>query len=189
MGRVSACLWAMISRANSVPVVLLAAAVTLAACDTPMRWERADTDEATLDADTVECMAIARAQHRRITERPFLVPYYIEARDKKGRRRSIPVVPFQQSGPPVWYPYAPWLANDQVVLKHELYERCLEAKGYQLVPDESGDDKNGDAGGASNLDLSSDPVGATSASQLAAEPTGAPSASGAQEPVAEEPAR
>ena len=105
-----------------------------------MRWERADTDEATLDADTVECMAIARAQHRRITERPFLVPYYVEARDKKGRRRSIPVVPWRQSGPPVWYPYAPWLANDQVVLKHELYQRCLEAKGYQLVPDESGDE-------------------------------------------------
>ena len=182
-------LWAMISRENSVPVVLLAATLTLAACGTPMRWERADTDEATLDADTVECMAIARAQHRRITERPFLVPYYAEARDKKGRRRSIPVVPFKQSGPPVWYPYAPWLANDQIVLKHDLHQRCLEDKGYQLVPDESGDDKNGDPGGAGSLGLALDPVGATSASQLAAEPTGAPSGSGAQEPVAEEPAR
>lgn len=182
-------LWVMISRAYSVPVVLLAAVVTLAACGTPMRWERAQTDEATLDADTVECMAIARAQHRRITERPFLVPYYVEARDKKGRQRSIPVVPFQQSGPPVWYPYAPWLANDQVVLKHELYQRCLEAKGYQLVPDESGDGTDADTGGAGNPDVSSDPVGATSASQLAAEPFGAPSTSGAQESMAEEPAR
>jgi hypothetical protein len=125
----------------------------LAGC-TPMRWERPDTDPATAEADSVECRSIARAQHRRLTEQPFLVPYFVHARDNKGRPRSIPVVPWQQFGPPVWYPYAPWLANDQVMLKHELYERCLEGKGYQLVPDGSADDKpaepapSGDGGDA-----------------------------------------
>lgn len=166
--------------------VLLAAVVTLAACGTPMRWERPDTDEATLDADTVECMAIARAQHRRITERPFLVPYYVNVRDKKG---SIPVVPFQQSGPPVWYPYAPWLANDQIVLKHELNQRCLEAKGYQLVPDESGDANDAGTAVPKALGISSDADAADFPSQLDAEQPDALSPSEAQGPVAEAPAR
>lgn len=112
----------------------------LAGCGPPMRWERPDTDAATAEADSTECRAIARAQHRRLTERPFLIPYFVQVRDNKGRRRSIPVVPWQQFGPPVWYPNAPWLANDQMMLKHDLYERCLESKGYQLVPDESADD-------------------------------------------------
>ena len=180
----------MIARAGHALIVFAAVAISLAACSTPMRWERADTDEATLDADTVECMAIARGQHRRITERPFLVPYFVQARDRKGRRRSVPVLPWRRSGPPVWYPYAPWLANDQVVLKHELYERCLEAKGYELVPDESGDDKNAGSSDAGSPGLASDPAGATtSSSELAAEPPGAPSESGAQAPVSERPAR
>jgi hypothetical protein len=110
----------------------------LAGC-TPMRWERPDTDPATAEADSVECRSIARVQHRRLTEQPFLIPYFVHVRDNKGRPRSIPVVPWQQFGPPVWYPYAPWLANDQIMLKHELYERCLEGKGYRLVPDERAD--------------------------------------------------
>ena len=117
-------------------IIFVTVLALLAGC-TPMRWERPDTDAATAEADSVECRAIARAQHRRLTEQPFLVPYFIHVRDNKGRPRSIPVVPWQQFGPPVWYPYAPWLANDQIMLKHELYERCLEGKGYQLVPDES----------------------------------------------------
>jgi hypothetical protein len=179
----------MMARAGHALIVFSAVAITLAACGTPMRWERPDTDEATLDADTVECMAIARAQHRRITERPFLVPYYVNVRDKKGRRRSIPVVPFQQSGPPVWYPYAPWLANDYVVLKHELNQRCLEAKGYQLVPDESDTAKDADHGSVEALGVSSDPEGATASNQLDVEQPDAPSASQAQPPVAGEPAR
>ena len=56
------------------------------------------------------------------------------------------MVPWQQFGPPVWYPYAPWLANDQITLKHDLFERCMEAKGYALVPDETGEARSGDAG-------------------------------------------
>ena len=179
----------MISRAGHALTIFSAVAVTLAGCGTPMRWERPDTDEATLDADTVECMAIARAQHRRITERPFLVPYYVNVRDKKGRRRSIPVVPWRQSGPPVWYPYAPWLANDQIVLKYELYDRCLEAKGYQLVPDESGTAKDADNGSVKAPGFSSDPEGATPSNQLDIEQPDAPSASQAQPPGAGEPAR
>lgn len=179
----------MISRASSALTIFSAVVVTLAACGTPMRWERPDTDEATLDADTVECMAIARAQHRRITERPFLVPYYVNVRDNKGRRRSIPVVPFQQSGPPVWYPYAPWLANDQVVLKYELYDRCLEAKGYQLVPDESDSAKDADTGGTESSGFSSESESATSSNQLDAEPPDGSSASQAQAPEVGEPAR
>src|SRR5512144_144650 len=115
-----------------VPVLAL-----LAGCGPPLRWERPDTDAATAEADSVECRAIARAQHRRLTERPFLIPHFVQVRDNKGRRRSIPVVPWQQFGPPVWYPNAPWLANDEIILKHELYERCLQGKGYQLVPDDS----------------------------------------------------
>jgi hypothetical protein len=120
---------------------IAAAVVALLAGCAPMRWERPDTDPATAEADSVECRAIARAQHQRLTERPFLVPYFVQVRDNKGRRRSIPVVPWQQFGPPVWYPNAPWLANDQVMLRHELYERCLEGKGYRLVPDESPKDE------------------------------------------------
>jgi hypothetical protein len=125
-------------------IVLVAAAATLAGCGTPMRWERPGTDEATTDTDTIECRAIARAQHRRLTERPFFVPYFVDVRGKKGKRRSIPVVPWRQFGPPVWYPYAPWLANDQITLKYDLFERCMEAKGYGLVPDEEA--PSGDAG-------------------------------------------
>jgi hypothetical protein len=123
-------------------IIAVAVAALLAGC-APMRWERPDTDSATAEADSVECRSIARAQHRRLTEQPFLVPYFVQVRDNKGRRRSIPVVPWQQFGPPVWYPNAPWLANDQVMLKHELYERCLEGKGYKLVPDEGADDDPG----------------------------------------------
>jgi hypothetical protein len=136
------------------PLIFVVVLALLAGCGAPMRWERPDTDASTTEADSVECRAIARAQHRRLTEQPFLVPYFVHVRDNKGRHRSLPVVPSQQFGPPVWYPYAPWLANDQVMLKHELYERCLEGKGYQLVPDRSGDDKpaepapSGDGGDA-----------------------------------------
>ena len=133
------------ARPGGALIVFVAAAAILASCGTPMRLERPDTDEATTEADTVECMAIARAQHRRLTEQPFLVPYFVQARDNKGRRRSIPVVPWQQFGPPVWYPYAPWLANQQVTLKYDLFDRCLEGKGYQRVPDESGEQAAGSA--------------------------------------------
>jgi hypothetical protein len=130
----------MILRPGCALIVLFAAvAATLAGCGTPMRWERGGTDEATTDTDIIECRAIARAQHRRLTERPFFVPYFVDVRGRKGKRRSIPVVPWQQFGPPVWYPYAPWLANDQIMLKHDLFERCLESKGYRLVPDETGE--------------------------------------------------
>jgi hypothetical protein len=138
------------------PLIFVVVLALLAGCGAPMRWERPDTDASTTEADSVECRAIARAQHRRLTEQPFLVPYFVHVRDNKGRPRSIPVVPWQQFGPPVWYPYAPWLANDQVTLKHELYERCLEGKGYQLVPDGSADDKpaepapSGDGGDAAD---------------------------------------
>lgn len=119
-------------------IILIGAAAAATACGPPMRWDRPGTDQATLDADSVECMSIARAQHRRLTEPPFLVPYFVHTHDRKGRLRSIPVVPWQQFGPPIWSPYAPWLANDQVVLRHELFERCLEGKGYTRVPDERG---------------------------------------------------
>jgi hypothetical protein len=136
---------------------IAAAVVALLAGCAPMRWERPDTDAATAEADSVECRAIARAQHQRLTERPFLVPYFVQVRDNKGRRRSIPVVPWQQFGPPVWYPNAPWLANDQVMLRHKLYGRCLEGKGYRLVPDESPKDEpaaptpSGDDGDAADI--------------------------------------
>jgi hypothetical protein len=140
---------------HSRSLIFVAVLALLAGCGTPMRWERPDTDAATAEADSVECRAIARAQHRRLTERPFLVPYFVQVRDNKGRRRSIPVVPWQQFGPPVWYPNAPWLANDEIILKHELYERCLQGKGYQLVPDESADEpaepaQSGDDGDAAD---------------------------------------
>jgi hypothetical protein len=107
----------------------------LSAC-TAMRWDRPDTDAATYEADRRECRASSRAQYRRLTERPFLVPYFVTARDNKGRIRNIPVVPWQQVGPPIWMPYAPGLAIDQTTLKYELFDDCLKAKGYQLVPEE-----------------------------------------------------
>lgn len=127
-------------------LIVLVAAATLAGCGTPMRWERPGTDEATTSADRIECRAIARAQHRRLTERPFFIPYFVGVRGKRGKRRSIPVVPWQQVGPPVWYPYAPWLANDQIMLKYDLFDRCMEAKGYGLIPDQSEETPSGDAG-------------------------------------------
>ena len=77
----------------------------------------------------------------------------------------------------------------RVVLKHELYQRCLEAKGYQLVPDESGDGTDADTGGASNSGVSSDPEGATASNQLDVEQSDAPRTSQAQPPGAGEPAR
>jgi hypothetical protein len=120
---------------------LFALLTVLAGCGPPLRWERPGTDPATAEADATECRAIARAQHRRLTEQPFLVPYFVRVRNNNGRVREIPVVPWRQVGPPVWAPYAPALAIDQVTLKHELYERCLEAKGYQLVPDETAQER------------------------------------------------
>lgn len=106
----------------------------VAACAGPMRWERPDTDAVTAEADRRECRAIAYNQAQRMAERPLFVPYTIHTRDRRGRTRDIPVVPFQQFGPPVWWPYAPSLAIDQITVKHDLFVACLEAKGYALVP-------------------------------------------------------
>src|SRR5512147_1997730 len=83
----------------------------LGACGPPLHWERPGADSAAAEADTTECHAIARAQHRRLTEQPFFVPYFVRVRDR-GRVRDIPVVPWRQIGPPVWAPYAPGLATD-----------------------------------------------------------------------------
>lgn len=111
----------------------LAAALSSAGC-APLSWQRADTDGATAEADRTECRTLAHHQARRLNETPLMLPYFIGARDNCGRERAIPVVPWQQVGPPVWWPYAPSLAIDQVTLKHELFEACMQAKGYRLLP-------------------------------------------------------
>ena len=115
-------------------VIVAAVAVGALAGCAPVRWEKPGADAATMQADTRECRAIARRQHRDLTRQPLLVPYFVTTGDNKGRVR--PVVPWTQFGPPVWMPYAPSLAIDQRTLRHKLYEDCMEAKGYQLVPDE-----------------------------------------------------
>jgi hypothetical protein len=129
---------------GSVALVLVALlAMVLAGCAGSMHWERPGTDQATAQADMRECRAIARHQHRRLTERPLFLPYVYGVRDKRGRIRNVPTIPWQQFGPPVWWPCAPGLAIDQVTLQHELYEDCLEAKGYARVPESDQADVQG----------------------------------------------
>ena len=111
----------------------LAGALSSAGC-AQLSWQRADTDGATADADRTECRTLAHHQARRLTETPLMLPYFIGARDNRGRERAIPVVPWQQVGPPVWWPYAPSLAIDQITLNHELFEACMQAKGYRRLP-------------------------------------------------------
>jgi hypothetical protein len=115
---------------------LAAAAAALGACQ-PVRWERPDTDAATQEADTRLCRGYAHRAYRTITEQPLFIPYYVTVRDDKGRRRSIPVVPGRQVGPPPWLPYAPSLAGDRLSLRQDLFEQCLQEKGYRLIPDDA----------------------------------------------------
>ena len=117
-------------------LLILIAGAALAGC-APVRWERPDTDAATQEADTRACRGYAHRAYRTLTEQPLFLPYFVTVRDDKGRARSIPVVPSQQVGPPVWLPYAPHLALDRLSLRQDLYEQCLRGKGYSLVSDES----------------------------------------------------
>ncbi len=125
------------SPARALPAILAALVLAAAAGCTEMSWQRPDTDASTAEADRAECQRIALRQAKRLNETPFLVPYFVTARDNRGRLRSIPVVPFQQFGPPVWWPNAPSLAMDQQTLKYDLFRDCLEAKGYELLPVEN----------------------------------------------------
>jgi hypothetical protein len=124
------------SRRVLLPWIVPLLATLLTACAGPMRWERPDTDQATADADREECRVTSRAQYLRLTRQPLFVPYFVTVRDDKGRVRSIPVVPFEQFGPPIWAPYAPHLAINRTTMRRDLFESCLEAKGYRLVPEE-----------------------------------------------------
>jgi hypothetical protein len=108
---------------------------SLIAC-TPVRWERPDTDAATQEADTQECRGFAHRAYRTLTEEPLFLPYFMTIRDNKGRTREVPVVPSRHVGPPVWLPYAPGLALEPLSLRRDIFERCLQRKGYNLVPDE-----------------------------------------------------
>jgi hypothetical protein len=115
--------------------LLLLSAGALAGC-TPVRWERPNTDAATQEADTRACRGYAHRAYRTLTEQPLFLPYFVTVRDDKGRTRNVPVVPSRQIGPPVWFPYAPHLALDRLSLRQDLFEQCLQAKGYHLVADE-----------------------------------------------------
>ena len=121
-------------------VVALAAALALLAGCTSLHWERPGTDDETTRNDAQECHAIARQQALYLNRQPLLVPYFTQVRDNKGRIRTVPVTPFQQFGPPIWMADAPGLAIDRMTVKSDLYQGCLEAKGYRLVevePDEA----------------------------------------------------
>ena len=95
-------------------------------------------------ADRSECNAIARRQAVRLNDQPLFIPYFVTVRDNKGRVRNLPVIPFQQFGPPVWMSYAPHLAIDQQTLQNDLFRGCMEEKGYQLVPKQEGRQDDGD---------------------------------------------
>lgn len=134
-------LFCLLCRAFAKPLwttltVAVVMAMAAAGCE-QVSWQRPATDASTADADRTECQRIARNQAARLNEIPFLVPYFVTARDDHGRVRSIPVVPFQQFGPPVWWPNAPSLAMDQQMLKYDLFRDCMEAKGYALLPEEA----------------------------------------------------
>ncbi|MBK8176380.1 MAG: hypothetical protein IPK66_14270 [Rhodospirillales bacterium] len=117
---------------------VLVVLIVVAGC-TPLRWERDDTDAPTAEADRKDCRAAARSRAQALNEQPFLVPYFVGVQSPNGRSHAIPVVPWQQFGPPVWMPYAPSLAFDQVTLKYDLFDRCMRAKGYRRVPDDTED--------------------------------------------------
>ena len=123
-------------RTRSVRLLALAALVSLLAGCTSLHWERPGTDEETTRNDTQECQAIARQQALAINRQPLFLPYFAQVRDDRGRIRTVPVAPFQQFGPPIWMADAPGLAIDRMTLKSNLYEGCLQAKGYRLVEDE-----------------------------------------------------
>ena len=110
-------------------------AAAIAGCQ-PARWERPDTDQAVQEADIRACRGAAHRGYRALTAQPLFLPYFVTVRDNKGRTRSVPVVPSQQFGPPVWLPYAPQLALDQLSWRDDLFKQCLQAKGYSRVPDE-----------------------------------------------------
>ena len=71
-----------------------------------------------------------------LNRQPLLVPYFTQVRDNKGRIRTVPVTPFQRFGPPIWMADAPGLAIDRMTPRSDLYQSCLQAKGYRLVEDE-----------------------------------------------------
>lgn len=123
-------------RARSIRLLALAALASLLAGCASLHWERPGTDEATTRNDTQECQAIARQQALTINRQPLFLPYFTQVRDDKGRIRTVPVAPFQQFGPPIWMADAPGLAIDRMTLKSDLYDGCLQAKGYRLVEDE-----------------------------------------------------
>jgi len=115
-------------------VAVSIAAAVVAGCE-PVRWERPDTDAATLNEDTRACHGAAQRGYQTLTQQPQFLPYSTIVRDDNGKRREVPVVPFRQIGPPPWTPYAPWTATDRVQLRRELFENCMQQNGYRLVPD------------------------------------------------------
>lgn len=112
----------------------LLAGVSLAGCE-PVRWERPDTDAATLDDDVRACHGAAQRGYRTLTEQPLFLPYTTVVRDDSGKLREVPVVPWRQIGPPPWLPYAPGIAADRSLLRRDLFEHCMQQNGYRLVPD------------------------------------------------------
>lgn len=117
--------------------LLLSALATLAACS-PVRWERADTDPATQEADIRVCRGSAHRAYNAMSERLLYPPDVMIVEDNKGRLREVPVAPSRQFGPTVWSPYTSRSALDHLTLRQDLFEHCLQQKGYRLVPDQEG---------------------------------------------------
>jgi hypothetical protein len=100
-------------------LALTALAVALAGC-TPMQWQHASYGNAPSNDELGYCdqSAYYEAQRQAFFS-DFMQPRYVVGRDG----RIYPRAPFAR------YPY-----RDRFYMERQLFDYCMRAKGYQLVP-------------------------------------------------------
>jgi hypothetical protein len=98
----------------------IAVGVLLAAGCADLRWHKPGADAAALEEDFAQCRAEARLRTPRFSS-PYATDWpRVVGADALGR----PVVsPFSR------------LDSDAFLVEHDLTRQCMNAKGYELVPD------------------------------------------------------
>lgn len=81
--------------------------------------------------------AAHRAYNTILAQQALYQPYFVTVRDSKGRLREVPVIRPRPYGPSVWSTYGSTWGLDRLSLRQDLFEHCLEEKGYRMVPDDS----------------------------------------------------
>jgi hypothetical protein len=98
--------------------VLAGLAGLIASC-TPMEWQHASLGSMPSEADVGECNQLAFHEAQR---RAFF-------HDFGWPRRSWG---------PQWGPWPPFSTSDRFFLERDLFDFCMRARGYRLVPASSG---------------------------------------------------